>query len=586
MKAKQIQTTEQLKSLVNIGDFIGKYVKLIQRNNKLIGLCPFHKEKTPSFHVSEDFYYCFGCHATGDVIKFVQEYHAISFIDSIKQIAQDIGVEINVSEQNPEQKQKNDRQYAILRDVKDYYKQNIGDKLSVSWLYLTQKRKLDLETIQNFEIGFSPTIKNQLYKHLMDLKYSKQEILSSGIVREYGTNYSDFFEARIIIPIKDHSGMTIGFGGRILNSENNAKYINSAESDLFKKRETLFNFAKAKQAKMTDKNCPIIMVEGYMDVISMHQFSFYGAIAPLGTGVTEQQIKMALSLDKQMFFCFNSDLAGRVASLKIAQMLACMMIKPNLNPKFIDLKTFKDVDDLLNSDVKQGKYLFEQKLTQANNLNDFIWLEKSKTIDKKDPNKMAQLEDDLIKFAETIPNNIIKKSYIRFFKQKIFEFSRNNKQIISTTRAFIDKNVPDVIEENEKYIIALFMAYPELKNNEDIGIESIVDNFSDMARKSYYTIISEDLDNMIDVLSKKIDNNFLIKIQKTAEMIKHSTSYIKKDNYQKFFVLRLERAISQYILARLKTGFADDINLLIGEQNSIEQRISQIDEEIDKLSDY
>ncbi|NDC31575.1 MAG: hypothetical protein EBZ58_11715, partial [Bacteroidetes bacterium] len=232
MKNNANNTLSNLKNLVSAVDLIGKYVKLTQRGNKNLGLCPFHKEKTPSFTVNDEFYYCFGCHATGDIIKFTQEYHGISFVEAVQKISTDYGIKA----------------------------------------YITKNRKLKLETITDFEIGFSIPLKNQLYKYLMDLKYTKQEILQSGIIREHGTSHYDFFEGRVIVPIKDSQGRTIGFGGRIIGKSDAAKYINSAESDFFKKRETLFNFAKAKQAKIKNKNEPIVMTEGYMDVITMSQF--------------------------------------------------------------------------------------------------------------------------------------------------------------------------------------------------------------------------------------------------------------------------------------------------------------------------
>lgn len=586
MSKNQINTVEQLKSIVNIGDFIGKYVKLTQKNNKLLGLCPFHNEKTPSFNVLNDFYYCFGCHATGDVIKFVQDYHNVSFVDGVKKIADDIGVVININQENVAKKEENERKHAILQTIKEYYQKQLRQKLD-ALNYLTKKRKLTLETIANFEIGFSPSVKNQLYKYLIELKYSVSEILGSGVIREYGTSHYDFFDGRIIIPIKDSQGQTIGFGGRVFNNETTAKYVNSAESDLFKKREILFNFTKAKQAKMKDKNCPIIMVEGYMDVIMMSQFGFNGGIAPLGTGITEQQIKMALGIDKEVLFCFNSDTAGQNASLKIAQILAKILTTPNLTPKFINLEPFKDVDELLNSDQKNGTNLFKQRIGSAYFLNDFLWSIASKNIDKSDPNKMAIMEDNLIKFAQTIPNVTIQKSYIRFFKQKIFELSRNkNKQQINAKNIFVDKAIPNALEEAERYIISLFVVHPALKQNEEIGIENIIDSFSDLARKSYHIIAENDDDSIINELNRVIDSDFFEKIQKIALSIKCSAAYIKNNNLDKFFTLSLEKIIAKYVLIRLNTDNNDDINMIIAEQARTEERIREIDEEIDKISNY
>ncbi len=576
-----INTIDQLKNIINIADFIGKYVKLTQKGNKWVGCCPFHKEKTPSFSVSDQFYYCFGCHSGGDVIKFVQNYNNVSFSDAVKKIADECGLTINMNKENESVKEENEKKYGILFHAKEYYsKQLLQNKNAEALQYVVKKRKLTLETITNFDIGFSPSIKNQFYKYLVDLEYSKQEILESGLIKEYGTSIYDFFDGRIIIPIKDNQGRTIGFGGRIFKNETTAKYINSSESDLFKKRETLFNFAKAKQSKIKDKNSITIMVEGYMDVIMMSQFNFNGGIAPLGTGVTEQQIKMAFNIDKNLYFCFNSDTAGVNASLKVSQMVAKMLINTDLSPKFINLEPFKDVDELLNSS-KNGSILFNEKIKNANTLNEFLWFAYSKNINIKDANKIAVLEDNLIKFAETIPNSLIKKSYVRFFKQQIFEFGRKKQISVSVSKAFIDKTIPNLLNEYEIYIIGLFVVYPDLKQNEEIGIENIIVNFSNISQQCYQMITEDNADK----IESTIDADFYNKLKKVINNIQQSSNFIKKSHLNQYFVLSLDKAISQYTLSYLKSSKID-INLLKIEQENIENKIKIIDEKIDDISNY
>ena len=574
-----VNSIDQLKTMVNIVDFIGKYVKLTQKGNKWVGCCPFHKEKTPSFAVS-DFYYCFGCHATGDVIRFVQDYHNISFVDSVKKIGEDCGISVNIHSENTEKKEENQKKYDIMLHAKDYYHSKlIKNKDAFPWQYVSKKRKLTQETIESFEIGYSPAIKNQLYKHLSALNYTHNDILASGLVREFGTSYYDFFDGRIIVPIKDNQGRTIGFGGRIFNGEESAKYINSAESDLFKKRETLFNFAKAKQAKMKNKTTPIIMVEGYMDVIMMSQFDFNGGIAPLGTGITEQQIKMAFGVDKSLYFCFNSDTAGKNASLKVAQMVAKMIINTDLTPKFVNLEPFKDADELLNGG-KNGAIIFAERLNAAKILNEFLWSALSEEIDTKDANKRANLENTLIKFAETIPNSLVKKSYINFFKQKIFEIGRNKKASISVKKINIDKTIPNQINDTEAGIIALFIACPALQHNETIGIENIIDYFASDCKACYQFIIENRFDDIW-----KMNQDFVGKINKQIGLIKYSLEYIKKDKIDIYFVLLLERKIFEYNLIQLKSRYIDFEKLSI-EHSNIMDRIKEIDSLIDEYSIY
>jgi len=306
----------------DIVSVVGQYVKFSKTSGaNMFGLCPFHSEDTPSFSVSKtkQIYYCFGCHKGGNVLHFIMEVEKCSFLDAVKLLAEKSGIAIPEPEDDgyKEKAQVRDRVREALLEAARYFYRHLTlpeGKKAVSYL---QKRNLTPATAKAFGLGYAPEDWTGLYKHLKNKGFSNEILSQSGLFtkRDNG-ELLDLFRGRLMFPIFDVMGKIIAFGGRILD-DGNPKYINSPESVVYSKQRNLYalNFAK------TTKEKKIIVAEGYMDVISMHQAGFTNAVAPLGTALTELQLNLISRYTEEIVFFFDSDRAGQQAALRSLQML-------------------------------------------------------------------------------------------------------------------------------------------------------------------------------------------------------------------------------------------------------------------------
>ena len=350
---------EEVRSKNDIVDVISQYVRLTRRGSSYFGLCPFHNEKTPSFSVtpSKQMYYCFGCGAGGNVYNFVMEYENYSFGEALSHLAERAGVELPRIEYSKEARAKAEKRATLLEINKKaaqyFYYQLRRDNGKIAHDYLTG-RGLSEETIQKFGLGYSDKYSDDLYKYLKSRNYSDELLRESGLfnVDERQGMYDKFWN-RVIFPIMDVNNRVIGFGGRVMG-DGKPKYLNSPETQIFDKSRNLYGL---NIARTTRKNY-LILCEGYMDVISMHQAGFTNAVASLGTALTSGHASLVKRYTKEVLLLYDSDEAGVKAALRAIPILR----EAGVNSRVVNLRPHKDPDEFIKA---EGAEAFEKRLEAA-----------------------------------------------------------------------------------------------------------------------------------------------------------------------------------------------------------------------------
>ncbi|MBE6834658.1 MAG: DNA primase [Ruminococcaceae bacterium] len=335
---------EELRSKNDVENVISSYVTLRRRGRILTGLCPFHNEKTPSFTVYPETqsYYCFGCGAGGDVITFIKNINNLDYIEAVKQLADMSGMAPPESNFDNGLTKQRLRMFEINREAAKFFYKALYSPLGKNCLAYYRKRGLSDETIKHFGLGFAPENYNDgLYKHLKSLGYNDLELFQANIIRKNEKSYYDAFKNRAMFPIIDIRGNVIAFSGRRLNEDDPRKYVNTSDTLVFKKGSNLFalNFAKS------SKREGLILCEGNMDVISLHQAGFDNAVAGLGTALTEEQASLISRYANTVYLCYDNDDAGQKAVDKALRIFS----KTGIKIKVLHLQGGKDPDEIIKN---------------------------------------------------------------------------------------------------------------------------------------------------------------------------------------------------------------------------------------------
>ena len=334
---------DELNARNPIEDVVGQYVALTKRGNNLFGLCPFHSEKTPSFSVAPDkgIYYCFGCHKGGGAVNFIMEIENLSYHDAVRFLAKRAGMEVPEDDEYQSQFRKKERLWALCRDAARFFHAQLKTPQAAEARKYIAKRGLSDGAITRFGIGFAPDSWTALTDAMTAKGYTKSELLEAGLARKSEKNGSiyDWFRNKLIFPIIDVRGNVIGFGGRVLDNSK-PKYINSPESALFSKRRNLFamNFVKK------SKQGYIILTEGYMDTVTLHQYGFDCAVASLGTSLTQEHADLLSKYTKEIVLIYDGDAAGQNAIRRAIPILE----KTGLRIKILRMQGAKDPDEYLH----------------------------------------------------------------------------------------------------------------------------------------------------------------------------------------------------------------------------------------------
>ena len=356
---------EEIRLRNDIVEVISGYVKLQRKGSSYFGLCPFHNEKSPSFSVSpgKQMYYCFGCGAGGNVFTFIMEYENYSFAEALKVLAERAGVELPKVDMSKESKARADEKSALLQIQKDaagFYYYQLKTKEGENAYHYLRGRGLSEEIIKKFGLGYSGKFGGGLYKYLKEKRYSDELLKQSGLfqIDEKRGMYDKFWN-RVIFPITDVNNRVIGFGGRVMG-EAKPKYLNSPETKVFDKSRNLYGLNIAR----TSRKKNLIICEGYLDVISMHQAGFNNAVASLGTALTSQQASLMKRYTSEVLIVYDSDEAGKKAALRAIPLLK----QAGLSSKVINLNPYKDPDDFVQG---LGAEALEERL--KNGTNSFMY---------------------------------------------------------------------------------------------------------------------------------------------------------------------------------------------------------------------
>ena len=342
-----------------IEDVVGQYVSLRRSGGNMFGLCPFHGEKTASFSVAPDkgMYYCFGCHKGGGVVNFMMEVEGLSYPDAVRALAKRAGMEVPEDEQYQSRYRQQERLWALMKEAGRFFHAQLYAPGGAHGLAYVQKRGLSKGILTQFGVGYAPNSWNALVDAMRAKGYTDQELRDADLVGEKNGRIYDRFRNRIMFPIIDVRGNVIGFGGRIMKKDDNAaKYLNSPETLIFNKRKNLFGLNVAKKSKLGY----LILVEGYMDAIALHQYGFDCAVASLGTSLTEEHAVLLSRYTEQVVLIYDGDEAGQRATRRAIPMLE----KAGIGVKVLKMRDAKDPDEYLK---KFGADKFKNLLNESSN---------------------------------------------------------------------------------------------------------------------------------------------------------------------------------------------------------------------------
>lgn len=472
---------DELRSRICLSDVVGRKVQWdLRKSNQARGdmwaPCPFHQEKTASFHVDDNkgFYYCFGCQAKGDAIGFIKETENVNFIEAVEILASEVGLQM--PEFDPKSKEKADRNKILLEIMEqsvNFFRLTLNSKQGKHALEYLKKRGLYADAIERFEIGFAPADQTILTQKLIDKGYDLDAIIETGMSAksDEGNRIYDRFRGRIMFPIRDSRGRCIAFGGRSLDPAARAKYLNSPETPLFDKGSNLYNLVSARSA--VGRGEPLIVTEGYMDVIALDSGNFNGAIAPLGTAITEKQLQLMWRISPEPIIALDGDKAGLRAAYRLID-LSLPLLKTGKALRFSIMPEGKDPDDLIRN---EGASLFKNLIDEAVPMVDLIWRRETEGKSFDSPERRAGLDKSLSDVIALIKEKNLKNHYrdALFQARRQFfgiqntgktEFKSNSRLMpqSNTKSSFLvaadEKTVSAQIREST--IIAVLMTFPEL----------------------------------------------------------------------------------------------------------------------------
>ena len=392
---------EQIRKSANIIDIISSYIPLTQKGKNYFGVCPFHEDHSPSMSVSEEkqIYKCFSCGAAGNVFTFVSEYENVKFLEAVKIVADKCGIPFHgtITKERPKV---NKEEYEIMSLALKFYQNNLQSTEGKAAKEYLKKRALDETVIKEFDLGLALGGNVSLNKLLLSKKYSTDTLIKLGLVNEHDGYINDIFKYRIMFPIHDLDGNVVGFTGRIYENNDQAKYINSKESVIFKKGQILFNYHRAKSEIKRKKE--VILVEGNMDAIRMYSSGIKNVLALLGTSLTKEQVSIIKSLRANIILMFDNDNAGEIATYQNGTILE----EAGLNPQIVRISGPKDPDEYI---IKNGAHALMENIRSPISFLDFKlkYFKKDKDLSKVDD--LANYIKEIIKDLKNLPDELTRE---------------------------------------------------------------------------------------------------------------------------------------------------------------------------------
>ena len=499
---------QELKLKTDIVDLVSSYVTLKKRGNTYVGLCPFHNEKTPSFTVYENTqsFYCFGCGAAGDCVGFTRKIDNLDYIDAVKSLAQRAGMQMPEDGYDDSLSKKRRTILEINRETARFYHSYMMSEEGKVGLQYFLDRGLSLKTIKHFGLGYAPNSWDSLIKHLKSLGYNLSDMLAAGVVRRGEKGYYDYFRNRVMTPIIDVRGNIIAFGGRVLD-DSKPKYINTSDTLVYKKTNEVFGLNFAKNSGKDS----IILCEGYMDVIAMHQAGFDNAVAGCGTALTNEQVRLIIRYAKNISLVYDNDEAGQKALSKAITMFNQVDASINIPT----LSGGKDPDEIIKT---QGRARFEAMLEGASNKIEFALTQLRKKYNLVTTQGKSQFAAEAVKIlygASPVEQDLYLSRIAeelgidkRSMQAQLDEYVRreSRKQNRQRYSKILDENMRSVRKESfdnststaslkaQERLISLLMAYSEFVYLCDgFDDKKLSDGFY---RKAYNAVVNRIRNNM------------------------------------------------------------------------------------------
>lgn len=490
---------EEIKSKINITDYIGKFVPLKKAGRNLIGLCPFHLEKTPSFSVSaeKNIFFCFGCRTGGDIVAFVTKYEGLTFKEAVETLGTLAGLP---PPQWKDSKNIVDNQdmFELMKVVSTFFESQLQKNQGAN-NYLKQRGILP-ETIAKFHLGYAPPDSKYLLTLLSDHKIDYSRAVYLGILSKDSTGtYYSYFRDRIMFPIHNHRGSVIGFGGRSLQEDQMPKYLNSPDNAIFHKGKNLYAFYEGRTT-MTKLNS-VILVEGYMDAISLNQKGFSQVVASLGTAFSMEQAEIIHKHVSTIYFCYDNDLAGKKATIRALELL----MTTDVPCRVIEIPDpYKDPDEYIQ---KTNTEAFQQRIEQATPSLDYLWSQIQSTIKSGDSIILNEALDKMIRYLNQVKNPILVETMIR----KIALDSNMLPNVLQTRMAAMKRGetiyrsayqskkvtyqgtIPDL--NGERVLLKVLLEQPEQYLDRIVN-EIKEEDFSEILHRSLFQKIKENFLNL------------------------------------------------------------------------------------------
>jgi len=496
---------DELISRTDLAEIIARHVDLKPSGANLMGLCPFHHEKTPSFSVSVDkqMYYCFGCGVGGNAYRFLMEHDGYAFPEAVEFLAQKIGMPIPESKPvNPKEAAKKKNGLALLDKVAGIFSRSLNSEQGKKARDYFAKRKLSPALIQRYQLGYAPAGYGFMKRCFGEDNQTLKNLESIGVVIQNDRGFADRFRERVMFPIRDSQSHVVGFGGRILG-EGDPKYLNSPETDFYHKSNLLYGYAEHRESIRKHKT--LVVVEGYMDVLAMASYELDYAVAPLGTAITESQLRIILRLLENPIFCFDGDKAGRGAAWRsIERMLP--ILKTEHSPRFLYLPEGEDPDTLLQ---KEGKDAFEKRLTADARPMLETWIKGLKNIAgdgvegkarmaKKADLMLTTMTDDYLRQAWQ--SEIEKESGIRLSMQKSAQPAPERRRPFAVKKQTYLSVSP---LKHDQFMAALLQKPKRLENLPDDAFDFFIDTHPIYPIYSRaFSLVGDDKNTTLDIAAQ------------------------------------------------------------------------------------
>ena len=456
------QQINHIRESVDIVEIISSYIPLVSKGKSFFGVCPFHDDHSPSMSVSKEkqIYRCFSCGAGGNVFKFVMDYENINFLEAVKLLADKVGISISLDTKRIAKEKKWDPYYQIYDLAFKFYQNNMNSSVGKDAKEYLKKRGFGIEVIKEFGIGLSLKNNEMLTKLLCKKEYHSKLLMQTGLVNKNEKGLHDVYYNRIMFPLWNLEGKVVGFSGRIYQSNDTAKYVNTKETEIFKKGDLLYNYHRAKnEARRVGQ---VIVMEGFMDVIRSYTIGIQNVVATMGTAVTKQQALLLKRMSKEIILCFDGDDAGAKATMSCSNEL----LKIGVTPKIIRLEENLDPDEYI---LKYGEEQFQQKLKNPMNIMDFKlgYLKRRKDLTSNED--IASYVKDVLKEIEKIDDIILRELTFQklsqethleesFLKEQLQEPIKE--QIIVAPKQQVYKH--NKYEQAEKYLLYYMLESTEV----------------------------------------------------------------------------------------------------------------------------